>query len=94
MHATVGPEIVARSPLRLPPSVETPAASTVIVRAVVTSTGRVARTQILRGPQVPELDEAVIQALREWRFKPAEHDGRPVAVYMNLELSIVPSTGP
>jgi len=33
------------------------------------------------------LDEKAIEAVRTWRFKPAEKDGRPVAVVMNVEVS-------
>jgi TonB family protein len=33
------------------------------------------------------LDEKAIEAVRNWRFKPAEKDGHPVAVVMNVEVS-------
>jgi len=33
------------------------------------------------------LDEKAIEAVRTWRFKPAEKDGHPVAVQMNVEVS-------
>jgi len=33
------------------------------------------------------LDQKAIEAVRTWRFKPAEKDGHPVAVQMNVEVS-------
>jgi len=51
---------------------------TVVVKYVVTEAGAVTSIQVVRGP--PELHEAVIAAMRTWRFKPAMLDGHPVAV--------------
>jgi protein TonB len=51
---------------------------TVVVKYVVTETGAVTNIQIVRGPA--ELREAVLSAMRSWRFRPAVFDGRPVAV--------------
>jgi len=33
------------------------------------------------------LDEKAVEAVRKWRFEPAEKDGRPVAVQVNIEVS-------
>ena len=33
------------------------------------------------------LDEAAIEAVRKWRFKPSMKDGKPVAVQINMELN-------
>ena len=33
------------------------------------------------------LDQNAIQALKQWRFKPAMRDGMPVDVTLNIEVS-------
>jgi len=33
------------------------------------------------------LDEKAIEAVRQWKFKPATKDGHPVAVQVNIEVS-------
>ena len=51
---------------------------TVVVKYVVTETGAVTNIEIVRGPA--ELRDAVLAAIRSWRFKPAMLDGHPVSV--------------
>jgi protein TonB len=51
---------------------------TVVVSYVVTETGDVAAVSAVRGPA--ELRAACEAVVRTWRFKPAELDGKPVAV--------------
>ncbi|HJS57828.1 MAG TPA: energy transducer TonB [Vicinamibacteria bacterium] len=50
---------------------------TVLVEIVIDAEGRVARARIARS--VPGLDEAALQAVRQWLFTPGVHAGRPVA---------------
>jgi len=33
------------------------------------------------------LDEKAVEAVRQWKFKPAEKDGQPVAVQVNVEIN-------
>ena len=33
------------------------------------------------------LDQKAIEAVRKWKFAPAEKDGRPVAVQINVEVN-------
>jgi protein TonB len=49
---------------------------TVFVDFDVLENGKVANARIVSGP--PELHEAVLKALPNWRFKPAMQDGKPV----------------
>lgn len=51
----------------------------VLVSAVVDRTGAVTVASVVRSTH-PELDAPTLKALRAWRFKPAEKDGRAVAV--------------
>jgi periplasmic protein TonB len=50
---------------------------TVLVEIVIDAEGRVVRARIVRS--VPGLDEAALQAVRQWHFT-APHAGRPVAM--------------
>lgn len=60
----------------------------VIVSAVVGTDGSVLETNVLRS--VPLLDQAAMDALRQWRFQPMKQDGVPVkariTVTMNFRL--------
>ncbi len=47
------------------------------VRVVVGTAGQVIHTEIVRGLD-EGLDQSAMDAIREWRFEPATHDGRPV----------------
>ena len=58
----------------------------VIVTAVVSADGRIARATILRRPRSEVTQADVIALLRPLRFRPATLDGRPVAVYFSLTL--------
>lgn len=60
----------------------------VIVTAVVSADGRIARATILRRPRKEVTEADVIALLRPLRFRPATLDGRPVAVYYSLTLPV------
>ena len=49
------------------------------VSAIVDRTGTVTSVSVLKSTS-PELNEPTMAAMRRWRFRPAEKDGRPVAV--------------
>lgn len=58
----------------------------VIVQAVIDETGAVAEVKALK--TLPHgLTEAALDAIRQWRFEPAQLDGKPVAVYYNLTIN-------
>ena len=61
-------------------------ASPVVVEAVITETGEVARLKVVRSN--PPFDAAVIRAVSQWRYRPALLDGKPVSVYLTVTLSI------
>jgi TonB family protein len=33
------------------------------------------------------LDQKAVEAVKKWKFQPAEKDGRPVAVQINVEVN-------
>ena len=58
----------------------------VVVQTVIDETGRITRTRLLKGVH-PSMDQAAVDAIRQWRFEPALLDGEPVAVYYNLTVN-------
>jgi TonB family protein len=60
------------------------AEGTVIVQALVGKDGLVKDTKIITS--IPGLDDAAEAAVRQWRFKPAEAKGQPVAVWVAIPV--------
>jgi protein TonB len=54
----------------------------VVVNFVVEESGNVSHLNIVSGPMM--LRQAAISALRTWKYKPAQLDGQPVAVKMQV----------
>jgi TonB family protein len=57
----------------------------VIIEAVIDQRGDVVDAQVLRS--VPPLDRAALEAVRQWRFKPATRDGQPIPVAMAVTVT-------
>lgn len=53
---------------------------TLLVRLLIGRDGRVAEASIARSCGFPRLDEAFLQAVRKWRWRPELRDGEPVEV--------------
>jgi protein TonB len=58
----------------------------VVIQAVIDERGYVTDVQLLRG-QPMGLDQAAMDAVKTWRFKPATLHGQPVKVYFNLTVN-------
>jgi TonB family protein len=58
----------------------------VTLDCVVEPDGSVGDTRVVKGLD-PELDKRAIAALKQWRFKAGELDGRPVAVQVSVEIT-------
>lgn len=58
----------------------------VILQAVIDERGYVTDVKLLRG-QPMGLDQAAVDAVKTWRFKPATLHNRPVKVYFNLTVN-------
>jgi TonB family protein len=59
---------------------------TVVLYLIVDSSGAAADVQIIR-PLGLGLDEKAVNAVRSWKFSPAEKDGEPVPVAINVEVN-------
>jgi protein TonB len=46
--------------------------------------GNVARVKVLQS--IPELDQAAIDALRQWKYEPVIIDGKPKAVVFTVTI--------
>jgi TonB family protein len=57
----------------------------VILEAIIDEKGAVQQVKVLKG--LPEgLSESAVKTAKQWTFKPATLDGRPVPVYFNLTV--------
>jgi TonB family protein len=81
------PEILKRRPPRYPEYARSQGAQgSVVVQSVLTKTG-VPRNLILLTPDaLPGLEANALDALCDWRFKPAIYQGEPVPVYYSLTV--------
>ena len=59
---------------------------TTVVRAVVYNRGETTQVQILK-PLGMGLDDQAVNVVRQWRFEPARRDGKPVAVFVDIEVN-------
>ncbi|HXA17943.1 MAG TPA: energy transducer TonB [Thermoanaerobaculia bacterium] len=65
----------------------------VIVKAVISRDGVVKDVQVLK-PLPFGLDQAAVDAVKQWTFKPATLDGKPVDVFFNLTINFKLATPP
>jgi TonB family protein len=69
----------------------------VIVEAIIDENGNVTHTRVLKSLPLG-LDQAALDAIRTWKFKPAALEGKPVKVYytltVNFQVEDTPPFGP
>ena len=58
---------------------------TVVMEAVLDPTGRVTQLRVIQS--VPLLDQAAIDAVRQWRYTPSTLGGHPVSVLMSITIT-------
>jgi protein TonB len=58
----------------------------VIVQAIIDRDGGVTNVKVLKGLPMG-LEEAAVDAIKQWKFKPATLNGKPVTVYYNLTVN-------
>lgn len=58
----------------------------VVVSLIVDANGKPRNVHALRGVGMG-LDEKAVEAVQQYKFKPALKDGKPVAVYLNVEVN-------
>ena len=57
----------------------------VVLEIVIGKTGAVIETQVLRS--IPELDQAAIDAVRQWQYQPTLLNGEPVEIEMAVTIN-------
>jgi protein TonB len=57
----------------------------VIIEATIDTSGEVVGTRVLRS--VPLLDEAALNAVRQWKYTPAKLNGEPVSVLITVTVN-------
>jgi protein TonB len=62
---------------------------TVQVEFVVDTTGRTSGISIIKSSSDRDLAEAVVDAVKQWRFTPAQRNGAPVATKVVLPVRVV-----
>jgi protein TonB len=60
-------------------------AGNVELEAIIDSAGQVADARVITG--VPELNDAALDAIRQWEFTPGEVNHQPVAVVVQVEMT-------
>jgi len=61
------------------------AKGSVAIALIVTLEGATKELRVVKSLE-PEVDRAALEAVRQWRFAPAQKDGKPVAVRVTIEL--------
>ena len=59
----------------------------IVVSATITTEGKLDQMLIVESPD-DALTEAIAEALNKWTFRPAQRDGRPVAVKIMLGIPL------
>ena len=59
---------------------------TVMVRVLVTERGLPGQLQVLKSSGHPRLDEAALDAIRKWRFKPAKNGATPILSWTRVQV--------
>jgi periplasmic protein TonB len=63
---------------------------TALIQLVVTRDGEPSELQELTQPLGYGLDEKAIEAVQQWRFRPGEKSGQPVAVMVQVQVNFRP----
>lgn len=59
------------------------------LRVLVAADGRVASVELSRGSGYERLDEAALESVKQWRFKPANQGGEPLETWVEVPIKFV-----
>lgn len=66
------------------------AEGTLVVSVLITREGTITAPVVLEPLPAPTLSYAALEALRQWRYKPATRDGEPIEVRFDLSVTFKP----
>lgn len=84
------PRVTSRVEPQVPDHLQgRPLSDVVILRVLVSHVGRASTVNVLRKSKAGAgLDEAVVAAVKQWRFEPARKRGQPVSCWYNLGVPL------
>jgi TonB-like protein len=84
------PRIATQRPPKLPVELRSRAVKdVVVVRALVTQSGRPSRISLLRRSKTgPEMDDVILASVNQWTFSPARKKGEPVNCWFNFAVQV------
>jgi protein TonB len=59
----------------------------IILKLLISESGRIIRVTVDQGVPVPELEAAAVSAVLRWKYRPATEDGTPVKAWTTAEFS-------
>jgi TonB family protein len=84
------PQVVSRVEPNVPADVQGALNDVVIVRVLVSQAGQAAIVNLVRRSRSgPALDEAVVEAVKQWTFAPAKKRGEPVSCWFHVGVPVV-----
>ena len=60
---------------------------TVMLRAVISTTGEMLNPEVINTTVNPGLAQAALDAVRQWRYQPTLLNGQPVEVVTNIDVT-------
>ena len=63
------------------------AGGTIILKLLISESGRIIRVTVDQGVPAPELEAAAVNAVLRWRYRPASEDGVAVKAWTTAEFS-------
>jgi TonB family protein len=89
-QVTQPPQVVSRVEPSLPADVQGAVNDVVIVRVLVSQAGQAAIVNLVRRSRSgPALDDAVVEAVKQWTFAPAKKRGEAVSCWFHVGVPVV-----
>jgi periplasmic protein TonB len=85
---SLGARVIYQAPPELPESVRRRVIEAVAVARFSVAADGAARVELTEPTADPELNRALLESLRRWRFFPALRDGRPIASTVDIRIPI------
>jgi protein TonB len=71
----------------IPPDLELRLDTRVLLRGVISTTGELLNLDVVNSSASPALAQAVLDAVRQWRYQPTLLNGKPVEVQTEIAVN-------